>query len=106
MEANLYSVLAFGTPVLAAPAALVFGLRKTLLGVLIITALMLIGPYAVFGVWGLFKGAGLWHTFTAVSISTPAMALIAGWMLAWSAAYGSVAALIRLGWLQWKGARI
>lgn len=103
MLANMYSILAFGTPLLAVPVALVFGLRKTLLGVLTIVGLMLIGPYIYFGVWGLFEGAGLWDTFSAVSLSTPAMAVIAVWMLAWAAAYATAAIVVRLVWIHWKG---
>ncbi|WP_299724973.1 hypothetical protein [uncultured Tateyamaria sp.] len=105
MEANLFSILVFGVPVLAGPVALIFGLRKTLIGVLAIAVLMLVAPYVYFGIWALAEGESLLGTLGAVSVSLPAAAIVLGWMLAWSAAYGAIAAMIRLGWLHWRGVR-
>lgn len=104
MDANLFSILTVGTPVLAAPVALIFGLRKTLIGVGIIGFLMLIGPYVYFGCWALIDGVSLGATLKAVAVSLSPAAFVVGWMLAWSAAYGAIAALLRLIWLYWRTA--
>ncbi|MEP1198462.1 hypothetical protein [Tateyamaria sp.] len=98
MEANLFSVTVIGVPLLAAPAALIWGLRRTLIAVLGICALMLVAPYVSFGVWALIEGEDLWTTLQAVAVSFPAAAVIVGWMLVWTVAYGAIAAGIRLGW--------
>ncbi|MEO9574007.1 MAG: hypothetical protein ABJ263_14915 [Tateyamaria sp.] len=99
MEANFYSLTVIGVPLLAAPAALIWGLRKTLIVVVGICALMLVAPYVYFGIWALMEGENLWKALQAVAVSFPAAAIIVGWMLMWTAAYGAVAAGIRLGWL-------
>ncbi|MFL4470748.1 hypothetical protein ACERZ8_12965 [Tateyamaria armeniaca] len=105
MEVNLFSILVVGVPLVAVPVALIWGLRKTLLGVLGIAALMLVAPYVYFGIWAISAGENLMETMKAVSVSFPAVIVVLGWMLAWTAAYGAVAAGIRLGWLHWKGLR-
>lgn len=99
MEANLINVTAIGVPILAAPAALIWGLRRTLIVVLGICALMLVAPYVYFGIWAVIDGQNVWTTWQAVAVTLPAAAIIVGWMLVWTAAYGAVAAGIRLGWL-------
>ncbi|MEL6809265.1 MAG: hypothetical protein AAFO97_15935 [Pseudomonadota bacterium] len=99
MEANLINVTAIGVPILAAPAALIWGLRRTLIVVLGICALMLVAPYVYFGIWAVMDGQNVWTTWQAVAVTLPAAAIIVGWMLVWTAAYGAVAAGIRLGWL-------
>lgn len=99
MEANLLSVTAVGVPLLAAPAALIWGLRRVLIVVLGICALMLLAPYVYFGIWAVMEGENLWTTLQAVAVSLPAAAIIVGWMLVWTAAYGAIAAGLRLGWL-------
>ena len=104
MEANFFSILAVGTPVLAAPAALIYGLRKTLMGVCVIGSVMLLGPYVYFGIWALMEGVSVSATLKAVSVSLSAASLVVAWMLAWSAAYGAVAALLRLCWQYWRKA--
>ena len=105
MEANLLSISIVGVPLLAAPTALIIGLRKTLIGVLGIAAMILVAPFVLFGVWALWIGEDLWATLRGVSLTLPALAVLLGWMLAWSAAYGAIAAGIRLGWLYLKGVR-
>ncbi|MEP5630413.1 MAG: hypothetical protein ABJP79_00875 [Tateyamaria sp.] len=102
MEANLFSILAVGTPVLAAPVALMIGLRKTLMAVCLVGIVILLGPYVYFGVWALIEGVSLWATLKAVAVSLAPASIIVGWMLAWSAAYGAIAALLRLCWLYWR----
>lgn len=104
MEANIYSLLVFGVPVLAAPVALIWGLRKALIGVLGVAALMVIAPFLYFGVWALHDGEPLWATLKAVAVMLTPMSIVLGWMLGWSAAYGALAATLRLGWLYYKGA--
>ena len=89
---------------MAAPVALIFGLRKALIIVCLIGTLLLLGPYVYFGVWALIEGVSLWATLKAVAVSLAPAAFVVGWMLAWSAAYGAIAALLRLCWLYWRAA--
>ena len=52
----------------------------------------------------MFVGDYPWETFKAIFVSSTAMIMILGWMLAWAAAYGAIAAILRLGWLRWRAA--
>ena len=106
MEANLLSIVVVCVPLLAAPVALIWGLRKALLATLFVAAAILIAPYVYFGIWALSEGENPWETFKAIFVSSTAMIMIMilGWMLAWAAAYGAIAAILRLGWLRWRAA--
>ena len=104
MEANLLSIVVVCVPLLAAPVALIWGLRKALLATRFVEAAILIAPYVYFGIWALIEGENPWETFKAIFVSSTAMIMILGWMLAWAAAYGASAAILRLGWLRWRAA--
>ncbi len=103
MSETLWRLVVAGVPLLAFPAALFWGLRRTLWGVLAVVALMLIGPPVVFAVQALWIGENPFAIFgSVVQLTWPALVTIGGWMVLWSLAYGGAGAAIRWGWVNWR----
>ncbi len=104
----LYGLLTFGVPLLAAPAAMYWGLGKTLRGVLVIAVLMFIVPFLFYLAASLWFGASLSEVKSLISLwftgILPAMLVIGGYMLGWSLVYGMAGAGIRWLWQRRKAA--
>ncbi len=98
-----WGLVVAGTPLLAFPVALIWGLKTMLWAVLAVIALMLFGPPLAFGIAALFYGEPPFETAGAVFMMLWHVILtIGGWMMMWSLIYGGTGAAIRFGWLHWK----
>lgn len=93
-------------PLLAAPAALIWGLRRTLRWVVAAAVLLLLAPYIYFGVWAAWEGVSISATFRALSVSLEPAFVVASFMIMWALAYGGVAAGLRWAWLRWAAPRL
>ncbi len=99
---NLLLFITVGVPFVAIPVSIIWGLRRAIHLAVGAAALMLIGPFVYFGVWSIWSGEALRDTLIAVSHSTPALALIAGYVVLWSTAFGAIPAGLRWLWLHWR----
>lgn len=100
----LFILLPVAVPLLAAPVTLFLGFLKTMAAVFGIAVLMMLSPFVYFGIKGLYQGVPLADVFASLSVTVRPMAIIAGYMVGWSAICAGVAAVVVWCWQRWRTA--